>query len=108
MTPAEIIARAYDREQAAQMGEPDPWGDGTDHPEWYSSLACAQEAIAALQAAGFRLIPAGEYDTATIEAAAKTVADHSKTGREWIPGSLWDTLANEAAGRIRALQEVKR
>lgn len=55
MTPADIIARAYDREQAAQMGEPDPWADGTDHPEWSGSLACAHEAIAALNAAGIRM-----------------------------------------------------
>lgn len=38
-----------------------------------------------------------------LEAAAKAVEQHDRRGRAWIPGSLWDTLAKEAAGRIRAL-----
>ena len=42
------FARAYDREDAAQMGEPDPWIDGKDDPEWVSErLACASAALSA-------------------------------------------------------------
>lgn len=59
MTPAEIIARAYDREQAAQMGEPDPWQDNTDDPQWQDSLGCAEAAVDAIEAAGYRIIGPG-------------------------------------------------
>ncbi len=102
MTPAEIIARAYDREQAAQMGEPDPWGNGTDHPEWGDSLACAQSAIDALQAAGIRLIPEGEYDPVTIEAAAKVAEEEGKS----LPNSIAiPATAGHIAAAIRALAD---
>lgn len=42
---------------------------------------------------------------AALERAAKAVEDHDRSGREWVRGSLWDTLSREAAGRIRALME---
>lgn len=38
-----------------------------------------------------------------LEEAATAIAQHDRKGREWIPGSLWDTLSNEAAARVRAL-----
>lgn len=41
---------------------------------------------------------------AALEDAAKAVAQHDKTGREWIPDSLWDDLTRECAARIRALK----
>lgn len=39
-----------------------------------------------------------------LDRAAAALEDHAREGREWIPGSLWDTLTREAAGRIRALK----
>lgn len=38
-----------------------------------------------------------------LEAAAQAITMHDRKGREWIRDSLWDTLSNEAAARIRAL-----
>jgi hypothetical protein len=35
----------------------------------------------------------------TLDEAAAAVREHNRTGREWIPGSLWDTLTSEAAAR---------
>jgi dihydrofolate reductase (trimethoprim resistance protein) len=57
----EIIARAWDRERAAQMGEPDPWKDEATGPEWDESLACADCAIEALTAGGFRILAPGQF-----------------------------------------------
>ena len=37
------------------------------------------------------------------EACAAAVERHDMAGREWVPGSLWDTLSREAAARIRAV-----
>lgn len=37
------------------------------------------------------------------EAAAKVVEQHDVSGREWLPGTLWDTLSKEAGARIRRL-----
>ncbi|KAF1071997.1 hypothetical protein [Variovorax sp.] len=45
---------------------------------------------------------------AALEEAAKAVEQHDRTGREWIPTSLWGTLSNEAAARIRALMKGAR
>ena len=42
---------------------------------------------------------------AALEEAAAALEDHRKAGREWVPGSLWDTLSREAAARIRALKQ---
>lgn len=41
-----------------------------------------------------------------LEEAAEAVKDHNREGREWVPGSLWDTLSNEAAARIRSLKSA--
>lgn len=35
--------------------------------------------------------------------AVQQISDHQRTGREWIPGSLWDKLTAEAAHRIKTL-----
>ncbi|NYT61281.1 hypothetical protein H0A66_02930 [Alcaligenaceae bacterium] len=35
--------------------------------------------------------------------AAAAITDHQREGREWVPGSLWDILQNEAAQRVRSL-----
>jgi len=41
----EALARAYDKEDAAQRGEPDQWTEDAD-PEWRAErLACAQVAL---------------------------------------------------------------
>lgn len=49
MSTLEKFARAYDREDASQRGEPDPWIDGADDAEWVSErLACAHVALAAI------------------------------------------------------------
>lgn len=45
-----------------------------------------------------------EARAAVLDQAAAVVRDHNKVGRGWIPGSLWDTLANEAAARVLALK----
>ncbi len=31
-----------------------------------------------------------------VEECARAVGDHNKAGREWVPGSLWDSLTIEA------------
>lgn len=47
-----------------------------------------------------------EARNAALEEAAGALEDHRKAGREWVPGSLWDTLSREAAARIRALKST--
>lgn len=52
LEPLEALARAYDREDASQRGEPDPWKDAEDDAELVSErLSCAQVAEAAYLAA---------------------------------------------------------
>lgn len=41
---------------------------------------------------------------AVLDLAAKAVEDHQREGREWVPGSLWDDITRQAAGRIRAIK----
>ena len=48
---------------------------------------------------------AEDVRNATLEEAAAALEDHRRAGREWVPGSLWDTLSREAAARIRALKK---
>jgi|GEM_PF-3041924 len=63
MNALEIIARAYDREDSALRGEPDPWHPdiGGDDAEWVSErLACALGAVSALTDAGYRILGAEE------------------------------------------------
>jgi len=71
MTRAELIeamARAYDREDAAQMGEPSPWSIADRDPDWESGrLACAEAALSAIEQAGMVVVPVeptGEMKTA--------------------------------------------
>ncbi|MGE4339429.1 MAG: hypothetical protein AB7E55_26185 [Pigmentiphaga sp.] len=40
---------------------------------------------------------------AALGMAALVIEQHDKAGREWAPGSFWDAVTREAAGRIRAL-----
>jgi hypothetical protein len=42
---------------------------------------------------------------AALDEAALAIEDHNRLGREWVPGSLWDNLQNEAAARVAALKE---
>ena len=50
---------------------------------------------------------AASYETTirarVIEEAAIALEQHDRMGREWVRGSLWDTLTREGAARIRAL-----
>jgi hypothetical protein len=39
-----------------------------------------------------------------IEAAAKAAAAPDRTGREWVPGSLWDAIKKDTARDIRRLK----
>ena len=41
---------------------------------------------------------------AALEEAARAVEGKPPTGRDWVPGSLYDTLRREAAAAIRALK----
>lgn len=45
---------------------------------------------------------------AGLQDAARAITQHDKRGREWIMGSLWDTLARECATRIEALKPKER
>jgi len=76
MTSDEIIetmARALDREEAAQMGEPSPWDvfkNELEH-EWISErFACVRAALSAAEAAGWVMVPAAP--TEAMIAAAQT------------------------------------
>lgn len=51
--------------------------------------------------------PADNARDAALDEAATAVEQHDRKGREWVPGSLWDQLTREAAGRIRALRTRK-
>jgi hypothetical protein len=44
------------------------------------------------------------HRNAALDEAANAVEQHDRTGREWVLGSLWDTLSREASARIRALR----
>lgn len=44
---------------------------------------------------------------AALDEAALAIEDHNRLGREWVPGSLWDNLQNEAAARVAALKGKK-
>jgi len=49
----EVLARAYDGEDAAQMGEPNPWdaAEEAEDNEWFEErLCCALTALEALAA----------------------------------------------------------
>jgi hypothetical protein len=102
-TVREIIARAYDREQAAQMGEPDPWQDGTDHPEWEGSLGCADVAITALAAEGFSIVETGR-DPVTIDACAKLADAHAINAWEIAQGEGQNDVC--ASGRNHGARAV--
>jgi len=59
--PLEALARAFDKEDAAQRGEPDPWKDAEDDAEWVSErLACAHVAAEAYLAARSTVPEAGK------------------------------------------------
>jgi len=81
MTPTveEIIARAYDREEAAQMGEPSPWSIDDKDPDWVDGrLHCGRAAIAALDAAGFVIAPK-EPTEAMLTASYHALGNHIKS-----------------------------
>lgn len=41
-----------------------------------------------------------------LEDAARIAENPDRTGRDWVPGSFWDTLIKETAARIRALAKT--
>lgn len=76
----EALARAYDREDAAQMGEPDPWWDiiEQDDTPWFDErIACARAGLEAYLSATASASPA----------AAEVVAFvplHPRSGPLWM------------------------
>jgi hypothetical protein len=72
------------------------------------ALASERAANAILTAENERLSALVETArAAALDEAALAIEDHNRLGREWVPGSLWDNLQNEAAARVRALKEKK-
>lgn len=65
----EALARAYDREDASQRGEPDPWDydDGNEAERLWRAerIACAQVGLAAYLASS----PEGRQEAAALDAA---------------------------------------
>jgi len=91
------LAQAYDREDAAQRGEPDPWnlddpGDIGDSDTWVSErLACAQVAAEAFLSA---LLP---------EAVAGLVERlRQYEGRQWETTACYNGTRDEAASLIQS------
>jgi len=94
---AEVIARAWAREEAAQMGEPDPWqftDETASDTLWRQERrACASAVYDALQAAG--MIPKWQpIETAPKDEGGPSllllVNGHPAVGfwleEEWVPG----------------------
>lgn len=46
------------------------------------------------------------YRCVVLEAAAKAYEAHDTTDRDWVNGSLWDTLNREGTERVRKLVEA--
>lgn len=80
MTMLERMARAHDREEAAQRGEPDPWAEAGEDFEQFRDerIACFVEALKAfrspptetlLRAYNGRKLNNGEFLRALIDAA---------------------------------------
>lgn len=91
------LAQAYDREDAAQRGEPDPWnlddpGDIGDSDMWVSErLACAQVAAEAFLSA---LLPE--------DAAGLVERLRQYEGRQWETTSCYNGTRDEAASLIQS------
>lgn len=59
----EAIARAYDKEDATQRGEPDPWRHEGPDTWWFDErLHCAKAAIEALEKVGYRIVKSSNAD----------------------------------------------
>ncbi len=43
-----------------------------------------------------------------LKECAKTVGDHNKAGREWLPKSVWGSITREATQRILAIAPADR
>jgi hypothetical protein len=75
---------------------------------YYSQVARSDELVSAVSSA---LDAAAAVDgdaqwNAAIEAAAKIAEDGGKY-RDWVPGSLYETLRRECAAAIRSLKRLK-
>ena len=68
--------------------------------ENYAEIDTYQPAVMAL---AWKEMARKSWDAA-LDAASEVVGRHDMTGREWVKGSMWDTLASEGAGRIRMLK----
>jgi hypothetical protein len=80
----DIIAKAWDAEEATQMGEPSPWKVGPFglDPDWASGRhACATAAIRALEAAGFAIVP--REPTPEMISTAAPLAAHAPGARDF-------------------------
>lgn len=92
------LAQAYDREDAAQRGEPDPWslddpGDIGDSDTWVSErLACAQVAAEAFLSA---LLPE--------DVAGLVERLRQYEGRQWETTACYNGTRDEAASLIQSL-----
>lgn len=90
------LAQAYDREDAAQRGEPDPWnlddpGDIGDSDTWVSErLACAQVAAEAFLSA---LLPE--------DVAGLVERLRQYEGRQWETTACYNGTRDEAASLIQ-------
>src|SRR5690606_30237718 len=91
------LAQAYDREDAAQRGEPDPWnlddpGDIGDSDTWVSErLACAQVAAEAFLSA---LLPE--------DVAGLVERLRQYEGRQWETTACYNGTRDEAASLIQS------
>lgn len=92
------LAQAYDREDAAQRGEPDPWnlddpGDIGDSDTWVSErLVCAQVAAEAFLSA---LLPE--------DVAGLVERLRQYEGRQWETTACYNGTRDEAASIIQSL-----
>lgn len=88
------------------IGYDRPDTEGVAQDAWDSQRATWLEALEYARAAASPAADVAAIRNAALDEAATAVADHQRKGREWIPTSLWGTLTNEAANRIRALKSA--
>jgi hypothetical protein len=104
----EALARAYDKEEAAQRGEPDPWAFGNDDGPWREErLACAQVAaeayLASLPSTGVKV---KELADQLREAAKKATPGPWFEGDKWVFVRPVDPENNPTAALRSLLRDV--
>ena len=95
MAELDRIERLIERMRDAYTAWNNPPSDGL--PDGAGIVLDAADALAHLRA------ERDELRKATIEECARAYEAHDKTNRDWMPGSLWDSLNREAANRVRTL-----